>query len=344
MTMSSRERVMTALRRAEPDRVPFCEFFVDRAMAQKLVGLEEDKNEHDGTILKNPYTVEESKAIASFLGLDNINYILAAPEYAHFKKGADGRSFPTEGMIKSEADLSMIELPDPHNDRLYDEAEKFVKHKGEYFLCFQTRIGLTQPILSLGTENFCFALYDNRTLVEKLLDIYFDWMVEVADRICQMGFDAFWTTDDFAFKTGLLFSPALFKDLLVPRYRRVLEKVTIPWILHSDGNITESMEMLLDLGVSAIHPNEPEAMDIRAMKKTYGDRICLMGNVDMNLLAGGKPDEVDKEVRELIRDIGPGGGYILTSGNSMASFLNAECVLALAKAARKYGRYPIELS
>jgi uroporphyrinogen decarboxylase len=85
------------------------------------------------------------------------------------------------------------------------------------------------------------------------------------------------------------------------------------------------------------------AMDIRRIKKKYGHRVCLLGNVDLNLLGAGTPEEVDEEVRGLIRDVAPGGGYIVTSGNSLAGYLKPENVLALSAAVKKYGRYPISL-
>ena len=87
--------------------------------------------------------------------------------------------------------------------------------------------------------------------------------------------------------------------------------------------------------------NEKGQKIMRSMKRTYGDRLCLLGNVDLNLLGMGSPDAVDREVRELIRDVGPGGGYIVTSGNSLAGYLLPENVLALSKAVQKYGRYPL---
>ncbi|MBW1863109.1 MAG: hypothetical protein JRJ02_12165 [Deltaproteobacteria bacterium] len=344
MEMSQRERVMAALNREQPDRVPFCELAIDRSLAQKLMGWDEVSTETAASVVKNLYTAEESREISSFLGLDNISYIMRAPTYAHMEEGIDGRTFAGKGMIKTEADLSMVELPDPYDDEFYAEAEEFVKKRGEYAVAFVTRIGMFQTILGFGIQNFALALYDNRDLVEKILDIYFDWMTVVAERICQIGFDFFMTTDDFAFKSGLFFSPDVFRELMVPRYRRVLEKVTIPWVLHSDGNIKEAVDILIDLGVAGLHPNEKGAMDIRDMKRDYGDRICLLGNVDLNILGMGSPEDVDREVRELIRDVGPGGGYILTSGNSMASYLKPECILAMSEAVKKYGRYPIDLA
>lgn len=344
MKMSPRERVMAALRLEVPDRVPFCELAVDRALAQKLLGWEQAPAVTGATAVRNPYTLEESKALASHLGLDNISYILRAPTFAKLDEGKDGRAFIGKGLVKTEADLSGMQLPDPHDDELYADAEAFVKNRGDYAIAFVTRIGMFQAILSLGMENFFVALYENRSLVEKILDIYFDWMVVVAERISQIGFDFFMTTDDFAFKSGMFFSPDIFMELMVPRYRRVLEKVTIPWVLHSDGNIMEAVDILIDLGVAGLHPNEKGAMDIRAMKRDYGDRVCLLGNVDLNLLGMGTPEEVAQEVRELIRDVGPGGGYILTSGNSLASYLKPECVMAMSETVKKYGEYPINVS
>lgn len=343
MKMSSRERVLAALRREEPDRVPHCELFVDPPLAEKLLGRKLAAEGMGGSVKKNPYTAEEAIAVAEFLGHDNIGFVLRAPDYAKIGVGTDGRAFPHGGQIKTEADLEKIQLPDPTNDEFYKEAEAFAKQKGDYACHLGTRIGLFQTMLSIGLGDFGIMLYDNRPLVEKLLDIYFDWTTVFAERICQLGFDLFVTTDDFAFKTGMFFSPQVFRDLLIDRYKRVLEKVTIPWVLHSDGNIMEAVPMLIDLGVAGVHPNEKGAMDPIDTKKEFGDRICVLGNVDLNLLGMGAPEEVDAEVKELIRTVGPGGGYIITSGNSLASYLIPENVIAMADAVRKYAAYPIEL-
>ncbi len=341
--MTSRERILAAIRREEPDRVPFCELGVDRSLAERLMGWPATRSAAGGSLATNPYTLEESRALAAFLGCDCIWYLLRAPTFAHYRVGQEGRSFMGEGMIKSEADLEKIKLPDPRQDEFYREAEYFAKNKGDYALVFATRIGFLQTILGMGMENFLVSLYTNLPLVEKTLDIYFDWMTVVAERICQIGFDIFWTTDDFAFKTGLFFSPALFRKIIAPRYRRVLKNVSIPWFLHSDGNILEAMDILIELGVAATHPNEKGAMDIRAVKRKYGDRICVIGNVDLNILGMGTPEETDREVKGLIRDLGPGGGYMISSGNSLASYLKPECVLAMAEAIRKYGKYPLRV-
>ena len=340
--MTSRERVMTALRCQEPDRVPFCEFSVDLALARQLMGWGEAGTQA-ANLETNTYTVDETKAIASRLKIDNISYILRAPVYAERISGKDGRLFYGEGLIKTEADLSLLQLPDPYDDALYADAEAFVKQKEDYAACFVTRAGIFPAWLSLGLENFSLALYDNLSFVETVLDLYFDWAIVVAERICQLDFDVFVSTDDMAFKSGPFFAPALFHDIVMPRYRRLREKITLPWVIHTDGNIVPYLDDLLSLGIVGLHPNEKGAMDIRAMKRDYGDRLCLLGNVDLNLLGIGTPEEVDQEVRELIRDVGIGGGYIVTSGNSLAGYLQPENVLALSAAVQKYGQYPLDL-
>ena len=338
--MNSRERVLAALRGEQPDRVPYCELGIDRALAQQVMGWGEPPDQA-ASLEANVYTVDEAKAIASALGQDNICYVMRAPVYAHKHPGEDGRLFYTEGMIKSEADLSLLELPDPYDEAFYAEAATFVQQKEDYAAWLVTRIGIFPTILSMGLETFSLALYDNLPFVEAVLDRYCDWALVMAERVCQMGFDVFVSTDDLAFKTGTFFSPQVFRELVLPRYQRVAEKITLPWIIHSDGNVMPFLEDFLSLGIAGLHPLEKGAMDIGAVKQTHGDRLCLLGNVDLNLLGLGSPEAVDQEVRELIRVVGPGGGYIVACGNSLAGYLRPENVRAIGPAVHKYGRYPL---
>jgi uroporphyrinogen decarboxylase len=340
--MSSKERVAAALRCEQPDRVPHCELHVDRALAQKIMGWQET-NSQEANLEANVYSLEEAKSVASHLRLDNISYVLRAPVYAQKLPGRDGRLFYGEGMIKSVADLAKVDLPDPFEDSLYQEAAEFTSRKEDYSAWFVTRAGIFPTMLSMGLQHFCAALYEDPGLVESLLDRYFEWALVVAERVCNLGFDVFVSTDDLAFKSGPFFSPQIFHDLLLPRYHQLAERITIPWIIHSDGNIMPFLTDLLSLGIVGLHPNEKGAVDIRRMKKQYGDRICLLGNVDLNLLGLGSPEQVDREVYELIRDVGPGGGYVLTSGNSLAGYLQPSNVLAMVEAVQKYGRYPLGL-
>jgi hypothetical protein len=339
--MNSRERVRAALRREEPDRVPYCELGIDRAFARKLLGWNES-GDQAASLEANQYAVDEAKTVSSYLHKDNICYVLRAPVYAQKEPGKDGRLFYGEGMLKVEDDLEKIQLPDPYDEALYAGAEAFVEQKGDYSTWLVTRFGIFPTMLGMGLEAFSIALYDNLPLVEDILDRYCDWAVAVAERVSCMGFDVFVTTDDIAFKTSPFFSPEIFRELLLPRYRRLVDALSIPWIFHSDGNILPVVDDLVELGVSGLHPLEDGAMDIRAMKREYGDKLCLLGNVNLNLLGLGTPEAVDHEVRNLIREVGPGGGYVVTSGNSLAGYLEPDNVMAMSAAVRRYGVYPLQ--
>jgi uroporphyrinogen decarboxylase len=340
-TMTSRERVLAALARQQPDRVPYCEFAIDRALARRLMGWPADEPSAIDLEGKS-FTVTEMKALATYLHMDNITTSLRAPVYTQRIAGQDGRLFYGDGLIQTEADLDKLKLPDPHDDALYARAEEFVKNKGDFACCLSTRIGIFPALLSMGMEAFSIALAENRRFLETVLDLYFGWAEVVVERVCRMGFDVLVSTDDHAFKSGPFLSPAVWRELIIPRYQRVARQITIPWVMHSDGNLMPIVDDLIALGISGLHPHEKGAMDIRHMKRAYGKRICLLGNVDLNLLGIGSTEEVDAEVRELIRDIGPGGGYIVTSGNSLPSYCKPENVLAMTQAVQQYGVYPLQ--
>ena len=160
-------------------------------------------------------------------------------------------------------------------------------------------------------------------------------------QICAMGFNLVWTADDIAFKNGLLLSPKMFRERILPHVRKVAESITIPWIFHSDGNLTAVLDDLVDLGIAGLHPVEPAAMDIRALQRRYGKRLCLVGNVDVHTLGAGTPAQVEAEVLGLLRDVAPAGGYILSSGNSLASYCRVENIRVMVEAISRYGEYPI---
>jgi uroporphyrinogen decarboxylase len=202
-------------------------------------------------------------------------------------------------------------------------------------------VGIFPAMLSLGIERFSIALFENLPLVEAVLDRYCDWTAAMAEHACGLGFDVFVSTDDMAFKSGPYFSPKVFRELVLPRFERVGRSISLPWIVHSDGNLMPFIDDLVGLGIAGLHPLEKGAMDIAGVKRAYGDRICVLGNVDLNILGMGTPKDVDDEVRGLIRDVGPGGGYIVTSGNSLAGYLKPENVVALSRAVQAYGQYPL---
>ncbi|MDA0709113.1 MAG: hypothetical protein O3B73_02765 [bacterium] len=340
--MTSKERILCALQRGVPDRVPYCEVGVSSQVIQGLLGKEPQGPLEGGIDEMDNRGPEMEIAISQLLGRDHICYRISPPIPAGRLVGSDGIPYYQDGPVKSMADLDLIVLPDPESDALWDSAADFLANAGDFATCAVTRIGISAAYLAMGMETFSIALHENRSLVEAVLQRYSDWASRVARRASDLGFDFLWTADDLAFKTGPLMSPSMFREIILPHMRQVADAITIPWVFHSDGDLTALMPDLVDLGISALNPIEPGAMDIVEVKRIWGHRICLLGNVDVHLLATGSPSDIVREVRRLLRDVGPGGGYILSSGNSLASYCKPENVRAMIDTQQSDGAYPIQ--
>jgi uroporphyrinogen decarboxylase len=119
----------------------------------------------------------------------------------------------------------------------------------------------------------------------------------------------------------------------------------IPCLKHTDGNIWSIFDMLVGTGIAGIHPIDPLAgMDIGEAKARYGDRVCLIGNIDCgSLLTAGTEADVRQAVKECIRKAGKGGGLICTSSNSIHSGVLPQNYVTMLRAIREYGKYPLPL-
>ena len=118
----------------------------------------------------------------------------------------------------------------------------------------------------------------------------------------------------------------------------------VPFIKHTDGKLWKIIDDIIDTGLDGLDPIEPMAdMDIGKVKEKYGDRIALVGNVDVGmLLPFGTTKDVEEAVKETIAKAAPGGGYILASSNSIHPAVKPENYKAMVEAAKKYGRYPLD--
>jgi hypothetical protein len=280
-------------------------------------------------------------AIHEVLAIDNLNFSVAPPRFVK-SRNVEGMDIIIDGLIKTEADLAKIVLPDPESDEFYKPAREFVaRFKGSNkALCITTRMGVSNTYLSMGIEHFSLQLYENRDFVLKMMDIFIDWACKAVKKINELGFDFMILPEDLAWKQGPMFSPKMFRELFLPRMKKVAENIKIPWIYHSDGNLMPILDDLLTLGMNGLANIEPNAMDINDLKKRYGHRLCLVGNIDLHYtLTRGTPEEVEEEVKKRIQEVGPGGGYILASSNSLAGYCKPENVLAMHRALLKYGSY-----
>ena len=256
------------------------------------------------------------------------------------KKADDGSPVLVgDGLIKTRRDFErLFRLPSPTDSGFVANARKFIAQKDDYCACACVRLGIGVTLLSMGIEAFSYAMVDDPQLIADIHDAYADWTAEVVPMLEEVGFDLIWAFDDVAFNSGPILSPAFYRQHILPKEKTVAAGFTKPLITHSDGNMTPLLDAWLELGQRAIHPLQPDVMDIAAVKRQYGRRVALVGNIFMTHLVRSTPAEIEAEVRDRIETIGAGGGYIISSSNSLTDDMKPENVLAMRDAIRKYGQ------
>ncbi len=206
----------------------------------------------------------------------------------------------------------------------------------------------TTAWMYMGAETFFNALEGDEALAGAIIDkvgaIQYETFLRVVEHPC---IGAVLNPDDVAFNTGLLVHPKYLRKYVFPWYKKmgqVCREKGIGFIFHSDGDCTEVMEDLIDCGFHAFNPIQPNAMDIVEVKRRWGKKLCLIGNINLDsTLTLGTPDDVRAEVYERIRTIGPGGGYMVSSSNSITDYVPHENMKALLDATYEFGKYPIQL-
>lgn len=170
------------------------------------------------------------------------------------------------------------------------------------------------------------------------------WGMEEALRAVEAGAHGVILADDIAYTRGLYINPKLVRDIFLPLWEHQVAKLRerkIPVFFHSDGNIQELLPYLVEAGFTGVHSLEPgSGMDIDKIKRDYGDSLCLMGNFDLDFLVRASESEIEGAVKELMAVASPGGGFIFsTSSGCLGEELPKEKVLALYRAAERWGRY-----
>ena len=307
--MTSRERVLCALAGGRPDVVPFAEQFVGGQIPRRLLNLP------DGA----PF---QQKDLADAMGNDVVKFSHLPPLF--YEKAPDGHSFGP-GLIRTRDDLSKLVFDD--DERWIGDAREFLTtQRGDRAAVGGTRLGLSPTLISMGLEPFSMALYDDPGLIEEILGRYVAFAKRTIEVYCDLGVDVIWCFDDFAYKTGPMFSPLTFREVVLPIVRRATDAIGVPWIFHSDGNLFPVMDDLLSLGMSGLHPIEPEAMDLAEAKRILAGKACVIGNISVDLLARGTPQEIHEAVRAALEVGAPGGGYMISSGNSIPAYAELENV------------------
>ncbi len=254
-----------------------------------------------------------------------------------------------KGVVTNKDEFAAFDWPDPDNldFSVLDEVAPLLPD-GMKISVIIGKI-FTGVWFMMGLETFMLACIDDPELIEmmyeKIVPLQLRAM-EVAMEHPSVGMS--FHADDLSGKNGPLVDPAHYRKYVFPAYKKMADMAKAadkPMVYHTDGKIDMVIEELLATGIDGWHPVEKQAHDINEVKANYGDRIALLGNIDLQYtLTKGTPEEVDAEVRERIRDLGPGGGYCVSSGNSIPEYVPIENYAAMLEATYKYGKYPLSLS
>ncbi len=345
------ERYMTTLHCEEPNRVPLGDWHVDQLpkdnfMGEKVVTLEDqvdfwytagfDFVTSSSGILEPVRAPEgmttKGEAVHTEYG-DRVSREWAQEHEGVITNWEQFEKYPWPSV--DDFDLSKWDM----FDKILPPGMKSILLLGKIY---------TFIWMSMGAEIFFNALETNEELpaamFEKVGQIQYETFLRVIEYPC-VG--AVLHPDDIAHNTGLLVHPKHLRKYLFPWYKKigdVCRDKGLGHIFHSDGDCTEVMDDLIDCGFHAFNPIQPKCMDIVEVKKRWGDKLCLIGNLNLDsTLTLGSPEDVRAEVYERIRTIGPGGGYMVASSNSITDFVPLENMKAMIDATFEFGRYPIEL-
>jgi len=333
------ERVQAALRREEPDRVPLVEFIIDPAVYRAILPsarCQADFEEHfdfDAVGTGARFRRVREEADGGYVDEWGVLYRPTKEVVAH----------PLRGPIQSMADLEGWRGPDPDAEHLYEGLDGLVaRFKGRRAIMFHHRAAFMWSAYLNNIDHLLMNFLAEPEFAHALLDRVCAVNTRIIRNAVRRGADVVVLGDDYADNSGPIMSPEILRRFILPRLKGVIDAIHEEGALaikHTDGNIWKIIDMLVASGADGLNPIEPGAgMDIGEVKRRYGRRMCLVGNVDCGrLLSRGTAEEVRETVKATIEAAAPGGGFILSSSNSIHSSVKPENYLAMIKAAREFG-------
>jgi len=250
------------------------------------------------------------------------------------REGLRGIKRLVEHLEESEVeyDESVFEVMDYVIDELGDQ--KFIAGHG----------GIGVPM----DTPWIVALIKRPDLVERYLDQQLRRTMELIKLEKNRGVDFILGGGDLATTKGPMYSPRLFRRLLLPRLKKLVNfchELGLPYIFRTDGNVWPiAKELFIESGVDGYGEIDAQAgMDLGELKKEFPNLI-LWGNVDCAYtLVFGPEEKVVRETIDCIRKAARGGGYILGSSNTIHPNVKTRYFLLMLQIAKEYGKYPMKI-
>ncbi len=354
--MRPKDRFLAAMERKPVDRVPLFDFLFQRPLYTEIIGRTPDA-----------YNARDALDLTVALGLDGvwipfgchsgwsaekISEDVYKDEWGTtFQK--DAAAWPIDAPVgfplKSRDDLRRYTPPDPLAEGRLDEINTAVqanKALGDNAVAVLGGVNgpLTVAWFLVGYENICLSLYDDPGFLHELAEMAVDFNVKAIDRMAGAGVDAMIIGDDYGASAQGLLKPSQFKAIYKPALKKTIDRIKqhgLRVFFHCCGRAYDYLDDLVEVGIDALHPLQRTAgMDLELIKKKYGDRLCLVGNIDSSrTLPFGTPEEIEAETRQALRVAAPGYGYILASDHSLHDGISVKNILLMFEVARKYGAY-----
>jgi len=351
-----KKRFTDALRRQPVDRVPNFEVLIEDMHVEKILGryagntlaIGGDPAKGAGNEGRPMYPgdfIEVCEAIGQDVMCFETGF------WTPFKKAdAEGRMVQvTDKSVKDRNDFKKLVLDGDSqvkNAVMYTiEYQDAVNKKSDKIGIMPTYGCIMQTLYEfvVGMNDFMSLAYEDLPFMEEMLEVSAVHFEKMTAALVETGIDAIAIGDDVAFKSGLFLPPKIMYSVWLPRIARIIAPALskdVPVFFHSDGKIDDIVEGLISIGVDAIHPLDPYAIDYRAYKKRFGNAVTLVGNVDIEFpLSKGTPADIDKDVKEHMEILKPGYGYVAACSHSIVNYIPHENFVAYINAIHKYGVY-----
>ncbi|MBI5667446.1 MAG: hypothetical protein HZC41_05515 [Chloroflexi bacterium] len=327
------------LRQGEIGRVPVMEMLVDREIIAALMNT----NGTPTNMIEEARWTRMQVELWVNLGADAISmrpiYNLPfgrekAEDTAGLNRGNREWATMEAGLIKSWDDFERYPWPDPKTYD-YSQIELAGKIMPPGMKVFGYIRGVLEPTMwIMSYEAFAFALYDDPALVKAVCDKVAEIHVPMAQTLLDMPWvGGLWGSDDMGFRTGTLASPKHLREMFLPHHKRLARLAHDAgklYLLHSCGNLETIMDDLIeDVKIDGKHSYEDAIIPVGQFKKKYGDRVAVLGGIDIDVLTRRSEDEVRAYVRHVLDECMPGGGYVLGTGNSVANYVPPRNFLAM---------------
>jgi hypothetical protein len=368
-----KERVICALERRQPDRAPTGEIGVDYPITERALGRptlyrakwKEYQALWEGR--RDEY-VESCKRdildLAVRFEWDFVPVFLVPPKGQppnppHFLdeytwQEPDGRIMRFSP--DSEGHAVGIQFPPLSQWDLKDDPLKIDPSQFELVDYIVEKLGKTHFILGRGGDGsfphekyglteIMMAIYDDPALVQRVIQHETRQAIQINEALLDSGCDAVIPGDDYCSSKGPMISPTHLQKFVLPALKALCDSAHARGkylIKHTDGNAWPIFDLLLEAGIDGWHGIQYLAgMDLARLKQKYGNRVCFWGGVDVDWLVDGTPEQVRQAVKYAIEHAGPGGGLVISSGNTLMVGVSFENYLAMRKAVDDYGYYPI---